>query len=633
MEKLLLKPTVSEITIKGAAKEGHTDVFAYDYYDDEDKRKLGSLFMVGNVKQEDTETQESGSSTLDIAYIINLAASLAKREYYSKPEISARDAFSATLKKVNDVVEEFFTNKGLKLNLGIFAIAGEQILISKLGRFKIILGRPASPAGGESRVVDILNNVDLFSKEQADERSFSNVVSGKIMPGDKLFAFHPNRLVTAREKNIKADLLKFDSKEFLGKLDSIVETKPNFECGAIYISLDKQKRPVVAKKAKPVTPSPVATNEEVRVNLAKAGLPSADVEKSTAKPGGQVQEESVEIPKIISSEFSLGKKSNPLFASIKILRGLYSGPGSYTATLTRSKLTKKLDFKRKTIVLSTIAGLLVVGFVVVKKFVVVDPAKRQINTVVSQVKDNIQLANDKIAQNDFIGARLLLAESISNIYGLGISDEKIQKTTAEIYATLDKVDSAIEASPSLLESIPPEVSQEASLITAQKGRLTAGEYGVISVVAFDVYEENLYVLTPDTILKVADTNQSSKKTASSWLKTGTLPSQASMIAVDGKIYVMGKSGALATYYKGEKISEVNTFLVSSDNDALLTSKDSDKLYLVNKLFTRVYELDKNSGSLVRTIKVGSSEPFIDAYLSGDSAIIITTKDGRIWEIK
>src|SRR3989344_3564393 len=183
MQKIYLKPAAQEIVIKGSSKEGHTDVFTYDYYDDDDKRKLGGLYIIGNVKQDDAITD--AENTPDIAYITNLVASLAKREYYSRPEISPRDAFSATLKKINDVVEEFFKNKTLKVNIGIFAVAGEQILISKLGKFKIVLGR-------DSRVVDILNNIDLFSKDPAEDKEFSGIVSGKVMPGDKLFAFYPS---------------------------------------------------------------------------------------------------------------------------------------------------------------------------------------------------------------------------------------------------------------------------------------------------------------------------------------------------------------------------------------------------------------------------------------------------------
>ena len=96
---------------------------------------------------------------------------------------------------------------------------------------------------------------------------------------------------------------------------------------------------------------------------------------------------------------------------------------------------------------------------------------------------------------------------------------------------------------------------------------------------------------------------------------------------------MNGSGTLAVFYKGEKVSDTNTFIVSDPGDVLLTSKDSDKLYLVNKTLARIYELDKESKSLIKTLKAGSSEPFVDAYLYENNVLIVTTPDGRIWEIK
>ena len=161
-------------------------------------------------------------------------------------------------------------------------------------------------------------------------------------------------------------------------------------------------------------------------------------------------------------------------------------------------------------------------------------------------------------------------------------------------------------------------------------------------IAFDIYENNLYILATDGISKISNIDEGTDKDPTSWLKSGlpaqagTLPPQPLMLAVDGNIYVMNGSGTLATYYKGEKVSETNTFIVSNEGDVLLTSESSDKLYIVNKSLARIYELDKDSESLIRTLKVGSSEPFVDAYLytSDESeSIIITTKDDRIWEIR
>ncbi|MEK7603783.1 MAG: hypothetical protein AAB461_01535, partial [Patescibacteria group bacterium] len=361
MDKIFLKPTSREISIRGNSKEGRTDVFAYDYYNDEDKRKLGGLYMIGNVKQDDTENTENYP---DVAYVTNLVASLAKREYYSKSDASPRDAFLTTLKKINDVVEEFFRNKSLKVNIGIFAIAGNDIMISKFGKFKIILGRPAR-AGGESRAIDILNNVDLFNKEQGEEKEFSNIVSGKVAAGDKIFAFYPNRMVTAREKVIKTELLTSDAGQFLDKINSIKELKPDFDCGALHISLNHHKEPAIVKKPKMTTQETPPTGD-VSINLAKADIkelkPAMKIKDHTSDIIPKTLEPAIEIPKIISSEFSLGRKTNPLlspiFAGIKIAKRLYG---------------RNINLKSKFIILSFVVGVLAISAVLVRTFIIIDP--------------------------------------------------------------------------------------------------------------------------------------------------------------------------------------------------------------------------------------------------------------------
>src|SRR3989344_2181462 len=187
MERVYTKPAAQEILIKGAAQEGHSDTFIYDYENDDDRRGLGNLFVLGNI------SGGEDSNGNDLAYATNLVASLAKREYYSNSGISPRDAFTNALRKVNDVVDEFFTKKEAKINIGVFAIAGDQVYISKLGKFKVILSR----AG---KNIDILNNIELFKKEHVEEKEFSSGISGKLCLDDRLFAFYPNRSITAREK-------------------------------------------------------------------------------------------------------------------------------------------------------------------------------------------------------------------------------------------------------------------------------------------------------------------------------------------------------------------------------------------------------------------------------------------------
>src|SRR3989344_7825222 len=164
MEKIFIKPDSKEIVFRGKPEDGHVDVFSYNY-EDNAATNLGGLFIVGQVQP----------ATEDTSYMVNLVASLAKREYYSKSDIAPKEAFSKTLKKINEVLQDFFKNKDLDVNIGIFAVAGENIFISRLGKFKIFLAR-------DNKNVDILNNINLFNKEHIQEKEFSNVISGKILP-------------------------------------------------------------------------------------------------------------------------------------------------------------------------------------------------------------------------------------------------------------------------------------------------------------------------------------------------------------------------------------------------------------------------------------------------------------------
>ncbi len=602
MEKIFLKPTQKEILIKpsptfgksGAGqKGGHLDIFSYDYNSDEIKRKLGNLYIVGNVQQNTDNftdlNHEEKTGESDSAYVTNLVASLAKREYYSNPNLSPKEAFSATLKKINDVVDEFFVNKDVKINIGIFALAGENINISKIGKFKILLAR-------NNKTIDILNNIDLFTKERVEEKEFSHVVSGKISHGDKILAFYPGQLTPAREKAIKESFLKLNTEQFLEKIAAIKEEKVDFAYAAVHINLNRVKEPA-APVPKLTAPVPK--------------LSSADLEPSHQKPVPAVQYQSnigsgtPELPRIIRSEFSLGKKDNPfaiVLGKIKML------------------LPKK---QNKAVFFVSLGVVVLIGAWTVKSFFFVSPVQRQTANTISEVQDNVKLAKTKISQNDFLSARKLLLGSVMSISAI-TSSKKTEDARSEIFKLLDNLDQAVESSPTLTEILPKSVSDKTTLLVSEKEKTGA--------ISLDIYEDNLYFITVDGISKIADVSGKPKE-AVQWLKGGTLPPEPLLITVDGKVYILNKSGLLTTYYKGEKQSEINTLVLPDDSSVLATIKDSQYLYLINKNMGRIYLISKATGTLFKTIKVSSQEAFTEAYLGQDEAIYLISKDGKVWKVQ
>lgn len=264
-----------------------------------------------------------------------------------------------------------------------------------------------------------------------------------------------------------------------------------------------------------------------------------------------------------------------------------------------------------------------VGVWTTKTFLFVSPTQKQTANVVSEAKDNLKLAKTKISQNDFLGARKLLLGSILNIDTVA-SSPKTEDAKIEIFQLLDNLDQAVESSPALVETLPKNVSDKASLLTTQKEKTGA--------VSLDIYEDNLYFIATDGISKIADVSQKPKD-AMQWLKNATLPPNPLLLTVDGKVHVLNKSGLLTTYYKGEKESEINTLVLPDDSSVFATTKNSQYLYLINKSMGRIYLINKATGTLFKTIKVSSQEAFSQAYLDQDEAIYLVSGDNKIWKVQ
>lgn len=670
MEKIYLKPISQEILIKGASSEGHLDVFSYDPAD-ENGKKLGSIFIIGHVHHE----------TDDVTYSVNLIASLAKREYYAKPNLAPRDAFTATLKKVNEVVEDFFEHEGLKLNIGVFAVAGENIFLSKLGKFKILLARG-------DRAIDVLNNVDLFDKEVTSEKQFSSIISGKVTEKDRILAFYPSRAMTAREKYFKTDLLSLSPVDFVQKINAIKQEKDSFACAAVYIDLNKVREIASAPRIEPhdtpvrlagssPKPKPVQTST---IQSKEKIAPTQDPNRVYASPAAMNHAEqsayslSEEVPKIIPSEFSLGTKGNIFTSSWNRIRFINLTP------------------RNKAIISLGLAAVIIGASFAVKAFVVPNPEAKHVQEAIDTARMNIQLARTKVSQQDMAGARSTLNSSLASISSLAADKTKTNPVEQELLALLDELDQAEEVSPAFVAQVPMEYGKAASLAGADN--VFAYSYnqesktGVIAKVhnetvseeretpelnanlmfatkeyasvvdttlskivtwaeekaksatfvapentkSMYLYEDNMYLVSPTGIHRIVDVTKGGS--SKSWLAEGeSVIANPALIAVDGDIYVMNTSGVLAKYFKGKKQSETNTGLVINDQQLLLTTNEGPSLYLVDKQMRRIYIIDKKTGNLTRTLKIDSAEPLVTAAVDNTGSIYFSTSDNKIWKVQ
>ncbi len=662
MQKVYLKPTATELILKSATQDGHADVFSYDPESRETLKKLGSLFVVGHVQH----------ATQDVAYMVNLAAALAKREYYNHPALSPKESFTNTLKKINEIVYEFFKNQDLKVNLGIFAIAGDQIYISKLGKFKILLNR-------DGKAVDILNNVDLFERDQVPEKEFSNIVSGRLKGGDAILAFYPGSSVTARERYIKSDFIKLSESEFLNKIQSIKSKNETFSCALVAVKLktitETAEAPVIQPQELRETatlarqsPAPSKKLQETKISDATSVTPVDPQSKPRVL-------EPTEVPRIISTEFSFWKRKTPLTALLKLIQSF------------------NVNQKNKTIV-AAVSALAVIGIALaVKTFLIVDPQDQKLHTALQSITARVQTAQAKLSQQDTREARRILLGAITQLRDLVPANQKdVLRVRTDTLALLNTIEYAIQPSPTLVIQVPSEnglvkliaadhdklavyfvdgthgnvaevvgtaLGTPTTISLPNPGRLTISNNkptliyptsGKLITVAdgkavvttadafsgfvdFDLYQDNVYLLTDHSILKIPDVLRSRSATKA-WLDSKTEVSpQSTHIVVDGNIFVLTETGLVTTYYKGKKIAEVQTSITPDASALWITEQDGAYLYLVDRNLNRIYLLDKKSGALVKTYALDIAVPVLSAAVGPGDVLYLLTSDNKIWQIK
>lgn len=150
------------------------DVFVYEP-ENIDERPLGSLFLLGEVSQGEQEKTK---------HVLNLIASILKKEYYRLPKRGPRRSFEAALQKVNTALADF-TIQGNTSWLGnIHALAGSfdgHILrITRCGDARCFLVR-------DRQILDISESLEQDSEVSKNEqplKTFMNVVSGALAPDD-----------------------------------------------------------------------------------------------------------------------------------------------------------------------------------------------------------------------------------------------------------------------------------------------------------------------------------------------------------------------------------------------------------------------------------------------------------------
>lgn len=674
MEKITLKPTVKELFYKNSEENVYFDILSCQGSTNQEKN-LGSLFIISQVK----------FSTGDLSYMVSLISSLAKREFYSATSLqeqNPKEAFSQTLKKLNEVLEEFFQNKDFKLNIGLVVITGENIFISRLGKFRINLAR-------NDQFIDILNNVDLFNKDAAGEKQFSNIISGKLQRNDKLFAFFPTRSVVSREKQLNDVFLKEGQEEFQQKITTLAANVSNFSCCGVHIDMRQLKeiplRPApkysipIAPPASTVSvqskaePSHNAAAPQPTKNQIKDGTkPKEDKEVSLGSEGDETESDEslpTEQPRIIPAELSITKRES-FFSPIAVQLG-------------KLRFLNHINNKARLRVFISLAAIVIA----IPVFLIFLRGSDQSKNAIGLANDDLKLAQSRLSQKNTKDARSLLQAALLNLSDLSgnkagdvrnqinqvladlnhtsdkqpviFSDlkEKIKNSQAVLITAQDSGANVISAEGKLFSVAPDGTNELGELKLTPKFLLDAqtvigvldnsGKFAVLNLkskktsfysleklsVATDtaLYENNLYVLSENIIYKYADAVIGGTK-RTEWNND---PANGKLITLtaDGNIYALNDAGKLIKYYKGKNQAEFDLQLSPSAGSRIFAAKDSAFLYLTDKTNKKVYIFDKASGELKTSYDLAAAGQIQDIFVSPAGTVWILSADSKVWQIK
>ncbi len=647
MEKITPQPVAQELIYKSNENSVFFDVLCASPTQESEKF-LGNLYVIGHVKYGDE----------DMGYLVSLISSLAKREYYSETAVKSdnpKAAFEHVLKKLNEVLEDFFQNKKFTLNIGLMAIAGDSIFLSRLGKFKVFLGR-----SGE--IIDIFNNVDLFQKDHVEEKEFSNIISGKTKMNDAIFAFFPTRPLTLREKQIKEVVAQYSQTEFMEKIKDINEGAKNFSCCGVHIEIKRVvNRPDVDLK-------PAIQNASPAARAFGAGPPE-EKEKGKLKPELPALEQPLILKDVtLTSRENIFKKTFGQFVKIRFWGSL-------------GQLAK----------IRAVFILLVIVFtsIITVKIFFFSGGSKELKHTIERVKNDLKLAQTHLNQNNTATARQLVSASLLSLASAP-QDKNTNKLAATLNEILDKIDLVKPGSLELISDLGSlyNADEKLNLLTVNNGnvfafsskgtlvKISGNEIKIIKQIegilasklfleenkiiifngtdllaifdqnsqktaqyqlknplpSFDssIYQGNLYILSGVSISKYADIIKGNTE-SQIWLKDLPGP-ETTLLTIDGKIYTLSSRGLLSVFFKGKKEKDIQLSIGPSPNSALLTKKDLPYLFYIDPFLKRIMVFSKESGALNGTYKAENLSSMSSWGLDQDGTLYLLSPDQKIWKL-
>ena len=216
------------------------------------EKKLGNLYVAGEL---------TNALPQNYRFLNNLASAIKENYYQLSAETSLERSLKNSLKKANNFLENQEKEGNISwlgnLNLAVVNIKDFKLNFTKVGNIKVLLARG-------KQITDIGQELEAKESEASPLKIFSNIVSGKLAPEDKIMILTKEisdlfekegvfpEVLSVFEKDLKPEKINRELKKILDQKRSILTDAPGLFLLIALETIQKEdlqiKEPITFKK-------------------------------------------------------------------------------------------------------------------------------------------------------------------------------------------------------------------------------------------------------------------------------------------------------------------------------------------------------------------------------------------------
>jgi len=242
------KTNIKEIVFSDEEEKCFCDIFVYEPENIEEK-SLGNLYIIGEV----VNLPENSS------YIVNLLASIIKKEFYSNKKRTTLESLEASLNKANSTLSDLTEQGNVawigNLNMTCAAHRQKELHLSQTGKIKTLLIR-------NGQIKDIGKNV-IADEKPHPFRTFANIASGELELNDLVLFATPGLFNILSTEKIRQMSSSENFEEFSNEIQETIKKESDISTiAALLINVESKKEESRIPQIK-IVPEEISQKNEI----------------------------------------------------------------------------------------------------------------------------------------------------------------------------------------------------------------------------------------------------------------------------------------------------------------------------------------------------------------------------------